>query len=66
MVFEAIIEKKDKKGVSRPAIANYIKANFDNLAQGRMFNSVLKRMFNSDILTIFRWNVQFCFKESIK
>eukprot|EP01083_Nonionella_stella_P289401 984787_1 len=44
MAFEAIVHTKHGgKGVSRQKIANYIKANYDNVAEGSHFNTALRR-----------------------
>eukprot|EP01084_Bolivina_argentea_P289550 497234_1 len=44
MAFEAIISTRHAgKGVSRAKIANYIKNNFDGIAEGAQFNSCLRR-----------------------
>ena len=50
MVFEAISHTRHAgKGVSRAKIANYIKDNYDNIAEGAQFNSCLRRALNDGL-----------------
>lgn len=50
MVFEAISHTRHAgKGVSRAKIANYIKDNYDNIAEGSQFNACLRRALNDGL-----------------
>lgn len=50
MAFEAIMHTKHAgKGASRAKIANYIKANYDNIASGAQFNTCLRKALNDGI-----------------
>eukprot|EP01084_Bolivina_argentea_P166963 289852_1 len=50
MIFDAIeYTKAGRKGASRAAIANYIKNNFDSLAEGSRFNTALRKALNDGI-----------------
>lgn len=50
MVFEAITSTRHAgKGVSRAKVASYIKANYENIAEGPQFNSCLRRALKDGI-----------------
>eukprot|EP01084_Bolivina_argentea_P055145 101114_1 len=50
MAFDAITNTKHaRKGVSRQAIANYIKQNFDDVSDGAHFTTALRNALKSGI-----------------
>merc|ERR1712154_324490 len=49
MAFEAIMTQRSSKGMSRAMITNYIKANYDDIAEGSHFNAALRRALKEGI-----------------